>query len=178
MKRLKNTHLDNKAIQKFGHTIASQGYTQVPNLLLEYQKELKISNSELRLLLHILQHRWDNNPGKTHPALKKLIKFSGMSSATIHRAKDKLIEKGYLKTLKMLRNPYRTHSYDITGLLTALRVEFHRTMQKKLESGAISKKEYEGYLEDTKLEIEYEKSKSEFDVFQNESHGSSEMKHY
>lgn len=83
--------------------------------------KLNLTPLEVWFISNILQFKWDE--GLPFPSLNKLCKRSGMSSATVHKLKKSLEDKGYLRVVSRYRivNGEKTrarssNAYDFGGL--------------------------------------------------------------
>lgn len=106
--------------ERFGENIARCGIAGIPLLLIENFKHLGMNHSEFHLACLILARRHSTK----HPyfSLNKLSRSYRFSQDTLHRAKNGLIEKGYLIIFEKKENGrgYGRNYYNINGLLKAL----------------------------------------------------------
>ena len=97
--------------KKWSSSIAKHGYTEVPNLILQYQPELKMTTPELRTLIAILSFKWDSkNPW---PSNSSIGKRANTTSSTVRKHVSKLEEKGLLRRIG--RRGF-TNKYDVSPL--------------------------------------------------------------
>ncbi len=127
---------------KYGILVAEDGFTQIPNILLRNRKRLKLTRTELELILFFMSHEYGSTT--SNPSLRKIAKQSGASEATIHHARAGLENKGYLKVDRSMKNPrYGTYSYDLTGLRILLRKLAQLKLKDCLLWGKIKDAEYQ-----------------------------------
>lgn len=73
---------DSTLNKKWGNDILASGWVGIPNLLLEYQARLKLTSSELNVLLAIMSFWWNKN-SPAHPSVRTLAEMLGKSDKTI-----------------------------------------------------------------------------------------------
>lgn len=108
-------------IDKWPPELQSYGYTQVPNLLIEHQHDMKITNSEFVVLLGILRHR--QSPRPSWPGPKRLGRYNGLKKLAIQINIRSLKDKGIMN---LDHRAGTTSRYDITPLQTKLLSYAHR----------------------------------------------------
>lgn len=76
---------------RFGNNLLDSGFVMIPNLLLDYQDELELTDDELLFIIKIFRH---------HESFKLHDKQidDKVSSKTLQRRRKSLKEKGYLET--------------------------------------------------------------------------------
>ncbi|MGH7195297.1 MAG: hypothetical protein ACREGA_00790 [Candidatus Saccharimonadales bacterium] len=82
-------------VSKWTSAIARSGHTAIPNLLIEKQAQLGITNGELAVLLGLLRHKWTSSD--PYPAVSTLSGYSGMASQTIRKHLRSLEAKDIIK---------------------------------------------------------------------------------
>jgi len=108
-------------LSRFGGVILSGGIAGVPLALFRYQSELRLSAQEVWFVAYILGHRW--RAGELpHPSLQLLAKRSGISVMTLHKYKNSLIEKGFLRVIERTdkRGARQPNAYDFGNLFARL----------------------------------------------------------
>lgn len=117
---------------KWSELIARFGYTAIPNLAIEHQKELNISSTEMNILVALCKFRWEkSNPW---PSASTLAQYSGNSISTVRRIIRSLEGKGIIERI------YHTGSsseYNLDGLIKKLETVAENLLestQKKLDS--------------------------------------------
>jgi hypothetical protein len=104
---------------KFGNTILDNGFVMIPNLLLDNQKELDLTDDELLFIIKVMRH---HESFKLHD---KQIN-ENLSSKTLQRRRKSLKDKGYLETtVYKYQNKDGTWIndgilYDFSGLILKL----------------------------------------------------------
>jgi hypothetical protein len=105
---------------RFGENITHFGITGIPLLLVTDFKKLGLNYSEFHFICLILARR--HTTELPYFSLNKLTRNNKLSQDTLHRAKDRLIKKGYLTVFEKHENG-RGHGrnyYDLSGLLRAI----------------------------------------------------------
>lgn len=106
---------------KWGDKVIKIGYCAVPSILLRAQKRLKISPSELAVLLQIIDHWWEagRNP---YPSKAELSARLGIGPRQVQRYLTSLEQEGLIE-----RIPYYgssggrdTNRYSLNGLVQRL----------------------------------------------------------
>jgi len=82
--------------KKWTKALMKAGYTILPNVIIERQKALGLSPTELNVLLHLISFWWyaDNPP---FPSKKTIADAMQVSSSTVQRAVRRLESAGYVK---------------------------------------------------------------------------------
>ena len=97
---------------KWSPEIAAYNFTQIPNLLIECQGHLELTDGELITLMQLLKF-WYHKNGRIFPSIEKLAGYSGNGYSTVQRRLKSLEEKGFIKR----RHRYGTSSdYDLVYL--------------------------------------------------------------
>lgn len=106
--------------RKWGVTTHKQGWTYVPNILLEHQAELGITPTELNVILTIMKHWWDRD-SLPWPSVTKVAESIGRHRSTVQRRIRDLEGRGLVK--RIYRKDARkekaslSNEYDFTGLV-------------------------------------------------------------
>ena len=85
---------------KWGGPALAQGWTNIPNTLLDQQSKLDLTNSEMVLLIHIISfsHKAES---PAFPSITTLATRLNQHSRTIQRTISRLVEKGIInKTIR------------------------------------------------------------------------------
>jgi predicted transcriptional regulator len=82
--------------QKWSPEIAIYNFTQVPNLLLNCQGHLGLTDGELLTLIHLLSH-WYRHDSNIYPSINRLSKFSQKGYSTIQKRLKSLEDKEFIK---------------------------------------------------------------------------------
>jgi predicted transcriptional regulator len=106
---------DQSFYDKWSICISNDGFTMIPNVLLENAHVLGITPSELVVLINIESHRWGTR--LPYPSVQRLAKRTGMSERHITRLITSLERK---KLIWRQRRKSKTNEYDISPLITKL----------------------------------------------------------
>ena len=110
----KHIYLGKNAFKdKWSPEISVYGFTQIPNLLIECQGHLGISNGELVTLLQLLKFWYEKN-SRVYPSIETLCKYSGNGYSTVQKRLTRMEEKGFIS--KLSRN-CTSNEYQFTPLL-------------------------------------------------------------
>jgi len=106
----------------WGQNILSLGWTTIPNLLLQSQSRLGLSNSELVLIIHLIS--FIHHPlSRVFPSIDFLAKRMDQDRRTIQRTIKRLEQKGFVR--KRVRSSGKgdigmTNVYDLDPLMLEL----------------------------------------------------------
>ena len=106
--------------RKWGATTHKQGWTYVPNILLEHQSELGITSSELNVIMTVMKHWWERD-SLPWPSVKKVAECIGCDRSTVQRHIRNLEKRGLIR--RIYRKDTRkekaslSNEYDFTGLV-------------------------------------------------------------
>ena len=108
--------VDSVLIEKWTKAVIDQGFTVIPNLLIEHKVQLGLSAAEFLVLVCIEKHRWDglNKPWPSNDALSRL---TGISPRQVGRITTSLEDKG---VLAKVRREGRTCLFDMNPLVDKL----------------------------------------------------------
>jgi predicted transcriptional regulator len=116
----------NSAVEKWGSSLASTGFTILPNQLLTYNskaaEEEKISPSEFFVLCQLLLHWWSARD-MPFPSKSTISERTGLSSRQVQRTLGSLEKKGLLKRVARFgkANAGRmSNAYDLSSLVRTL----------------------------------------------------------
>lgn len=145
----KKTKKRSASVDRWGR--AGTRFTQVPNLLLESKRRLRIKDSELVVLLYLLKHWWHSSEERLpFPSTKKLAESIGKDVRQIQRILHSLEnneapvihgwadEPGYLVRLERRTKDGRQQSnqFDLSKLknaLEAVAIEVEEAAEKVYE---------------------------------------------
>lgn len=141
---------------KYGKRTASFGFTQVPNLLLQEKKELGLTNSESIMLSYLMTYgRATEIMDIICPSLKEMAQKTGLSTATIHKAKNGLVKKGFIKIIKK-NNVYQTNSYSLLPARKKLNQLATKKIQRQFWSGKMEREKYDELMGDHAIKAQGE----------------------
>lgn len=113
-----------ETIVTWGNKILDEGFTMIPNVLIENYRKIGIRDTQMLILMAIM--RFSFRGRKPFPAQKTLGQITGYSKSTVIRAIKELKLKGYITVTKRYikrtnENPQRTsNKYNLTGLMEKL----------------------------------------------------------
>jgi DNA-binding MarR family transcriptional regulator len=149
--------------RKFGIKIASAGVAPIPVVLLLFHKKMKLKYSDFWFICYILSKRHDRE--WSHFSLKKITRESGICQDTLHKIKNRLVKKGFLRIIPRRENPKGKgrHTYDLSGLFYILRMYVDNNKEVLLKSNEWSKKDSLDYafIEDIEKEKFSEKQRDD-----------------
>lgn len=104
-----------KFADKWSPRVALSKFTQLPNLLILHQAELRITSSELNVVIAILYYKWTED--YPYPSAKTLGDQIGMAEHTVRTHLRNLEHK---KILIRIHGKRRSNKYDFAPLLNKL----------------------------------------------------------
>jgi len=104
--------------QRWGKNVIKVGYTVIPSIILRAQARLHINAIELGVLLHLLDHWWDNAE-MPFPSKQRIADRLGVSAKTVQRACAKLEEEGLVRRVERHngKGSQVSNFYDLTPLV-------------------------------------------------------------
>ncbi len=114
--------------EKWGDSVGlggATGFLAIPEVLIRGQAQLKLSSTEMMVLINVLLHWWyaDRKP---FPGNEKIAKRMGVTTRTVQRAFESLSEKGLVqREIKTFHNNERDafhvrRELDLSGLVSRL----------------------------------------------------------
>lgn len=106
--------------QKWGSSVIAEGYTVLPNVILQNQKALELKHLDLLVLMCLLSHWWDKDdlprPGKT-----SIARTLDVDPRTVQRSIAKMERQGYIqrKERRAGVGDNLPNFYDLSGLVAA-----------------------------------------------------------
>ncbi len=111
-----NNQSDNYSFsKKWSPAIAAHGFTSIPNLLLRQYKSLGITAPELRMIIALELHRWDDS--EPFPSIATLSKLIG---TTTRRARAIITSLNDKKLILRTIRDHETNSYNHDRLIFKL----------------------------------------------------------
>lgn len=110
-----------ETVVSWGNKILDEGFTMLPNVLIENYHNIGISDTQMLILIAIM--RFSFRGKQPFPAQKTLADITGLATRTIIRAIKSLKMKGYMTVTKRYikrtnENPQRTSNlYNLRGLM-------------------------------------------------------------
>ena len=97
---------------KWGGAVLEKGWTNIPNALLEKQSELKLTNSEMMLLIHIISFS-HKATSPAFPSITTLASRLDQHPRTVQRTVGRLVAKGIVN--KIIRSK-SSHDLGMTNI--------------------------------------------------------------
>lgn len=122
-KKIKRNQIPVILASRWGYSILEEaGWTTIPNLLLEKQMVLDLSNTEMLLLIHLISfiHFAD---APAFPSISTLAARINQHPRTVQRTINKLISKGFLKRkirAKSVNDKGLSNLYSVEPLIEKL----------------------------------------------------------
>jgi hypothetical protein len=113
---------DSSLRERWGTKVVKCGWVGIPTLIIERQSQLKLSPSELCVLLHLIRHWWtkDKLPFPSHSAIATQM---GKSTGQIQRITKALERRGFIKAHSRFNREHQgqtSNEYSFTGLVAKL----------------------------------------------------------
>jgi predicted transcriptional regulator len=107
---------------RWGKSVIRAGYTVVPSIILRAQARLHINAVDLAVLLHLLDHWWDNAE-MPFPSKKRIADRLEVSTKTVQRAIVKLEKEGLVRrvTRSNGNGGQASNLYDLQPLIDRIR---------------------------------------------------------
>lgn len=120
--------------RKWGRAVIERGFCIVPSLLLRAQQRLKLSPTQLALLMHLADYWWDVNR-KPYPSKATLGERLGLSPRQVQRYVAELEKMGYVTRVPRTatHRGKLSNEYDLSGLterLKELEPEFRKVEEE------------------------------------------------
>lgn len=113
-----------ETVVTWGSKILDEGFTMVPNVLIENYKRIGISDTQILIMIAIM--RFSFRGRQPYPSQKTIAEITGFTTRTIITAINRLKMKGYMTVTKRYihrtnENPQRTsNKYNLKGLMLKL----------------------------------------------------------
>jgi hypothetical protein len=111
---------------KFGDDLMRDGFTAIPNAVLDHYVELGISASEMLFIIHVWQFWWRlRDP---YPSLATIAARMGVQHRQAQRYAEGLRNKGFLRTEQRFveGRGQLSNEFDFTPLIRAIRDHLKR----------------------------------------------------
>lgn len=111
---------DKQLKQKWGKELIDVGYTVIPNIIIQKQKQLGLDPIDINIILHLCCYWWKPHD-LPYPGKKKIAEAMGIDESTV-RKRIKKLEDANLVRRKYRKHPefgQQTSEYDIAGLISA-----------------------------------------------------------
>lgn len=111
------------------------GYTAVPDVLIRSQSKLKLSASEMVVLLNLLLHWWQDDGEWPYPRISAIANRMGVTQRTVERAVKSLESKRLVMRLEgeTSAKGLTVRRFDLSGLVSEL--QFSASVLRGEEDG-------------------------------------------
>lgn len=106
---------DSELITKWSELVLEDGFTAIPNLLIDHLVDLRISPIELSVIIAIEKHRFSGDTA--WPSNETIGKITGYSPRHVNRITNELYQRNLLTKIK---RPYNSCLYDFKPLIKQL----------------------------------------------------------
>ncbi len=126
----------------WGKAVYSHGYAGIPSLLIQTQRRLGLSPTQMNIIIQLLDY-WHEPTRKPFPSKQDLAQRMGVTQKTIQNNMRELEKAGYVRRelRKTARGDYNSNVYHLDGLVEkvkALEPEFAaEKAQRKLNKAAL-----------------------------------------
>ncbi len=98
------------------------GFTAVPDILIRSQASLRLSATEMMVILNLLMHWWQGEGQWPYPRLSTIASRMGVTVRTVERAVGSLESKGLLTRLhgEFIDDGLTVRRFDLSGLVAQL----------------------------------------------------------
>lgn len=113
-------------------TLEVDGWTAIPNILLERQQALGIDAVKLNILLVLLKHWWEKSK-MPWPSRATIGEIVGRDKSTVQKHLKELEEKGLVKRISRFQSAggQTSNEYDLSGLITTLKAYAKERLQER-----------------------------------------------
>jgi len=110
--------------EKWGAVTLSNGFTAIPNTLIERQQALKIKPTEMNILLILMKYWWENDR-TPYPSKETIAEMINRDPSTVRKAMKSLEEKGLVKRAPRYyeKGGQTSNEYDLSGLVESLKTQ-------------------------------------------------------
>jgi len=121
-------------------TLDVDGWTAIPNILLERQQALSIDAVKLNILLVLLKHWWEKSK-MPWPSKATIGEIVGRDKSTVQKHLKEMERRGLVKRNSRYQSAggQTSNEYDLTGLITQLKAlakEEQRERKKREDEDA------------------------------------------
>lgn len=114
-----NTVKEEKVLHsKWGSNVIEEGYTVLPNVILQNQKAMDLKHLDLLVLMCLLSYWWEKN-NLPRPAKTSIAQTLDVDPRTVQRSIAKMEKKGYVKRMARRASvgDNLPNHYDLSGLV-------------------------------------------------------------
>lgn len=106
---------DSELIAKWSELVMEDGFTAIPNLLIDHMVDLQINPLELSVIVAIERHRFFR--GTAWPSNERIAELTGFSARHVSRTTNELEQRNLLK---IVHRAYRSNLYELDPLVRKL----------------------------------------------------------
>jgi hypothetical protein len=106
---------NSELIAKWSELVMEDGFTAIPNLLIDHLVDLQINPLELSVLIAIEKHRFSGDTA--WPSNETIGQITGYSPRHVNRITNELCQRNLLNKIK---RPYNSCLYDFKPLIKQL----------------------------------------------------------
>lgn len=120
--------------QRWTKPLADAGWTALPNIILERQRDLGLEPIDVNVLLQIAQYWWE--PGTpAHPSIGRVAKAIGIDRRTVQRRLRRMEDLGLVEShaRHYAQGGRRTNAYTFDGLIEKARPFAEEALQVREE---------------------------------------------
>jgi hypothetical protein len=115
MEWCKQMKTNSELTAKWSELVMEDGFTAVPNLLIDHLVDLQINPLELSVIIAIEKHRFSGDTA--WPSNEKIGQITGYSPRHVNRITNELYQRNLLNKIK---RPYNSCLYDFKPLIAQL----------------------------------------------------------
>lgn len=118
--------------QKWGATVIAEGYTVLPNVILQNQKVLELKHLDLLVLMCLISHWWDKDD-LPRPGKSSIARTLDVDPRTVQRSIAKMEKQGYIqrKERRASVGDNMPNFYDLSGLVAAAKKQAEEARKVK-----------------------------------------------
>ena len=120
--------------QKWGADVIAEGYTVLPNVILQNQKALDLKHLDVLVIICLMSHWWDKDD-LPRPAKTSIARTLDVDPRTVQRSIAKLEKQGYIERKERWATvgDNLPNFYDLSGLVAAAKTQAERAKKLKVE---------------------------------------------
>jgi DNA-binding MarR family transcriptional regulator len=106
---------NSELIAKWSELVMEDGFTAIPNLLIDHLVDLQINPLELSVIIAIEKHRFFGDTA--YPSNERIAEITGYSPRHVNRITNELYQRNLLNKI---RRPHKSCLYDFKPLIKQL----------------------------------------------------------
>jgi predicted transcriptional regulator len=131
-KEASNLKPQNQQLSKRWGAVVNEGWTAIPNILIERQQALQLKPTEMNIILVLLKYWWEE--GKSpYPSKQTIGELINRDATTVRKSLKRLEELGYVKRGSRYheKGGQTSNEYDLSGLVDKLKEEAKEQVKLK-----------------------------------------------